>query len=338
MALDLSALDDDFRAEMGAGASGTVARAPLHMFEEDPRNPRFEQNTEAFDALVADVRERGILQPVVVRRAVDGKLRIRFGARRYRAAVHLALVDVPYVVTEDERQFDDYAQVSENERRAPLQPLEMATFVARKLSEGEKKKTVAARLRMDPSALTHLLALVGDVPPFVLELYHSHKCRTPQYLYELRRLCKGHEHLVAQRCAKAADIDRRLIVALAEETSLVSSARARENGGKRSQVHAEIGTSGVRDRADECNSIPTAAPIPAVLSSPLRTSNGNEVPTWPHMLRPQLLGAVYGQAVRVDFSLRPSSPDLVVVHSEQGGSREVPLGEIRLTRLSESDE
>jgi ParB family chromosome partitioning protein len=128
MVFDLSALD----AHLPNGpVPGAAAFAPLASFEEDPDNPRFEDDPAAFELLVADVRQHGILQPVIVRRIGNGKLQIRFGARRCRAARELGLASIPYVVTEDARQFDDYSQVAENQHRANMQPLELAAFAAK---------------------------------------------------------------------------------------------------------------------------------------------------------------------------------------------------------------
>ena len=213
MALDLSALDI-----MTAAPVFVAPKAPLSSFEEDPDNPRFEFDGPDFDDFVDDVRERGILQPVVVREQPGGKLRIRFGARRYRAAVRLQLLELSYVITDDDRQFDDYSQVAENEKRKGLQPMELAKFIARKISAGSTKKEVAGRLKIDPSAVTHLLAL-ADAPNFILELYHSRKCRSPQYLYQLQKMLVKNEKsakIVERLCTEADEIDRRLLLEIAE--------------------------------------------------------------------------------------------------------------------------
>jgi ParB family chromosome partitioning protein len=331
MALDLSALDYDAGIELRVHALGVAARAPLDKFEEDPENPRFEADAEAFDALVADVRERGILQPIVVRRAPDGRLRIRFGARRFRAAILLALADAPYVVTEDERQFDDYAQISENERRLPLQPLELATFIAKKLAHGEKKKAIAARLGIDPGALTHLLALTGDVPLFVLDLYHSRKCRSPRFLYRLRRLGTENSLLVTRRCVEAVDIDLRFIEALTEEVAQVPRVRLTAKD-ENSQDGAALDSNRKQEKVSQTGR--DEPPTPPALASTDSAETKGEV-SWPRLARPQLIGNFDGQSVRLNFSLRPSSPTFVVIIDELGGMREVPIGEVSLTHLLE---
>ena len=105
-----------------------------------------------------------------------------FGRRR-----KLELRAVPYIVAIDPRHFDDYAQVSENEKRAGLQPIELATFISRKVDQGEAKHDIANRIGISNAALTNLLALV-EAPPFLAELYESGKCRSAQSIYRLRVL------------------------------------------------------------------------------------------------------------------------------------------------------
>jgi len=135
---------------------------PLSNFEEDPANPRFDEVPEDFTALVDSIRAYGILQPIVVQGTGAKRLRIRFGSRRYRAAKQLNLPMLPYLLTTDERQLDDYAQVPENEKRMPLQPLGLATFIARRRARGDTKPVVADRVGIDPSAVTHLLSLASE--------------------------------------------------------------------------------------------------------------------------------------------------------------------------------
>lgn len=338
MALDLSALDDGLEADEQKQTRDVAPRAPLNAFEEDPNNPRFEFDDPEFEDFVEDIKERGILQPVVVQRMPNDKLRIRFGARRYRAACRLGLPDVPYIVTEDERQFDDYAQVSENERRKGLQPLELAKFVARKLAEGDKKKVVASRIKVDPSAVTHLLALVDNVPAFILELYHSRKCRSPQYLYELRKLHDQNAEIVERRCAEADEIDRRLVTMIAEEINppavkpspsgpetvkeVLDNIKNEPSGGS-SESGADQ-TGGV-----EIQHLPQHNPA-------LEKESGK--PDDPDKIKkPLLLGTYQGRDVMILLSQRPTTSGLAVVRYEDGsGDEEVTIGEITLTMLSDS--
>jgi ParB/RepB/Spo0J family partition protein len=202
--LDLSSLD---------AYSASCLFAPVERFVEDPNQPRREAD-RSFDSFVADVRRRGILQPVVVTPTPDGKLRVLFGARRVRAAKKLSLRAVPYVIATDPRHLDDYAQVCENLHRENLSVLDMATFVQGKVASGETRQQVAEQLECDPSHVTHLLALVDQ--PFLLELYHAGKCRTAHYLYMLRQLWEERPADVEAACRDVRSIGARWIADLRE--------------------------------------------------------------------------------------------------------------------------
>lgn len=323
MGLDLSVLDGE--ADFMPSRAGVAPRAVLALFEEDPGNPRFEHDAGEFELLVADVRARGILQPLVVRRLENGRLRIRFGARRYRAALAAGLADAPYVVTEDVRQFDDYAQVAENERRSKLQPLELATFAARKIAEGDRKALVAERIGIHPSAVTHLLCLAGDVPPFLLELYHARRCRTPVYLYRLLRLWRRDPHRVEAACAASSEVGAAFVGML--EAALEGTG----DGGA-----PEVGESAPGD----------AQVVPAQLVQLAEGGASESLPTLRQAAAPaavtgagrsgqvRLFGMWKGAEVLLVLRRRPSCSGMIVVRCRDGGDEvEAPLGEILLSSL-----
>ena len=186
---------------------GEAAQAPLSAFEEDPEQPRTEFDGPDFESLLDDIKQRGILQPIVVTKTGTGALRIRFGARRFRAALRLDLKAIPYVVASDPRQFDDYAQVSENEKRSNLQPLELAAFVKRKVDAGEQKNAIASRLGVPNATITFLLSML-DMPPVLRRAYDSHACRSPRLLYDLRGLHEKHPELVELAVKDAAELTK----------------------------------------------------------------------------------------------------------------------------------
>lgn len=351
MALDLSALDDSplMAPAATAAPSLTAPKAPLSVFEEDPDQPRFEFDDPEFDAFVDDVREHGILQPVVVR-PIDGtgRLRIRFGARRYRAAVRLQLAELPYFITEDERQFDDYAQVSENEQRKSLQPLELARFISKKLAEGAKKKQVAAKLKIDPSAVTHLLSLV-EAPAFLLELYHSRKCRAPHYLYELRKMHDKNAEIVERRCAEADEIDRRLLVAIAEEIEPPANAPASSPATVKDALDDPLagtaggsGTGAGNDDGAAAGAAPDDAEGAQVQQLPghnpaIEQNSGGSASDPNKLKKPLLLGSYQGREVMIVLNRRPTTAGLVFIKFEDGsGEEEVAIGDVGLTLLTDS--
>jgi ParB family chromosome partitioning protein len=335
--LDLAALD---AALQDPAPSPTAPKAPLSEFEEDPNQPRFEFDDPEFEHFVDDVRERGILQPVIVRvNEATGKLRIRFGARRFRAALRLELAELPYLITEDERHFDDYAQVSENERRQGLQPLELATFIAKKIADGAKKKTIAAKLKIDAGTVTNLLALV-DAPPFILELYHSRKCRSPRYLYDLRKLHEQNAEIVERRCAEVDEIDRRLLVSIAEEIEPPKTPPADAPTSVK-DVLDSTATSPVAGSGGTSTANPKGGGVQAQQLPPhnpaIEKESGGKASDPNKLKKPLLLGTYKGRAVMIVLTQRPTTAGLIVIRFEDGtGDKEVPIGDIVLTMLSDS--
>lgn len=352
MALDLSALDEE---PVGTSSKAkpekqakTPPRAPIGLFVEDKDQPRTEFDDPEFDEFCEDVKERGILQPLVVIEQADGKLLIRFGARRYRAGIRIGLTDLPYVVTEDPRQLDDYAQVSENERRKGLEPLELANFIAKRLKAGDKKKTIASKLKIDPSAVTHLLALT-DAPPFLLELYHSRKCRTAQYLYALRNLHTQNPELVENRTAAAEEIDRAFLAALSEEVAPSkppATTGATEGGALKDPLdnikgESEGSSGGNEGGSGHDSTDDPGAGGPDVQHIPPHNpdlENDPPGPGDPDKLKKPLLLAKFGdKEVMVVLKKRPTSAGLVFIRFEDSNlEEEVNISDVVLTLLTDS--
>ncbi|RUR71859.1 ParB/RepB/Spo0J family partition protein [Variovorax guangxiensis] len=350
MAIDLSALDEAPIVASPKAAPAkqvkTAPRAPIGLFVEDADQPRTEFDDVEFEEFCEDVKEHGILQPLVVIERADGKLLIRFGARRFRAGTRLGLTELPYVVTEDPRQLDDYAQVSENERRKGLQPLELANFIAKRLKAGDKKKTIASKLKIDPSAVTHLLALT-DAPPFLLELYHSRKCRTAQYLYTLRNLHTQNPELVENRTAAAEEIDRAFLAALSEEVAPSKPATTTtppESGALKDPLDNikgdSEGSSGDGDSSHDAPDDPgTGGPdVQHIPAHNPDLENDPPGPSDPDKLKKPLLLAKFGdKEVMVVLKKRPSSAGLVFIRYEDSNlEEEVNISDVVLTLLTDS--
>jgi ParB family transcriptional regulator, chromosome partitioning protein len=105
-----------------SGNDGRPLSVPVSMLYEDAHNPRTEFPEESINELAEDIRQRGVLQPLVVHPAdIDGRHQVHFGAKRLRAAIRAGLREVPVVVRD--LPADRYAQVAENQKRHGLTPL-----------------------------------------------------------------------------------------------------------------------------------------------------------------------------------------------------------------------
>ena len=134
----------------------------IERLHEDLDNPRTEFPEAQLDELADDIRQRGILQPIVVHPADgSGHRRIHFGAMRLRAAKRAGLRHVPIAVRVGVA--DPYAQVAENQKRCPLSPLELARFIRGRSDYGDSNSTIARQLGMDLTTVAHHLALL-DLP------------------------------------------------------------------------------------------------------------------------------------------------------------------------------
>jgi ParB family chromosome partitioning protein len=124
----LAALIGDVSDETPVADSGRKPRrAPIENLQPNPRNPRRLFTDDELDELSASIRERGIIQPIVVRALKGGNFEIIAGERRWRAAQRAGLHDVPIAVIEaNDAQSLEYA-IIENVQRADLNPIEEAT-------------------------------------------------------------------------------------------------------------------------------------------------------------------------------------------------------------------
>ena len=121
----LSALFDD---EPTVATPNGRATLPVGDLSPGPFQPRQAFDDEAMEALVASVRERGVIQPLIVRHDPDapGLYQIVAGERRWRAAQAAQLHEVPVVIQELSDSAALEVALIENIQRQDLTPLEEA--------------------------------------------------------------------------------------------------------------------------------------------------------------------------------------------------------------------
>lgn len=153
----LSALLPDPEPEPGADTSAEV---PTHSLEPNPFQPRTSLEPARLQELVASIRESGIVQPILVRRA-GTRHQIIAGERRWRAAQQLGLPTVPVVVRDvpDERLLE--LALVENIQREDLTPLEEAQAFQRLHEEFHlTQEEVARKVGRDRSTVANALRLL----------------------------------------------------------------------------------------------------------------------------------------------------------------------------------
>jgi ParB family chromosome partitioning protein len=168
-------------------------KAPIENIVANPRNPRRNFTEAELTELTASIKERGIIQPIVVRLAKDqanskdGKFEIIAGERRWRAAQRAGLHEVPVAVVEaTDAQALEFA-IIENVQRADLNPIEEAAGYLALINEFDHSQDAVAQI-------------VGKSRSHVANMLRLLKLSEPvQMLVQSAQLSAGHaRQLVGQ--------------------------------------------------------------------------------------------------------------------------------------------
>ena len=202
----------------------------------NPRQPRTSFDEAALAGLADSVKERGVLQPVLVRPVAGGTFELVAGERRWRAAKLAGLDTVPALVRPREDAQALEVALIENMAREDLNPVEEARACAALVEElGLTREDVGRRVGRSRVAVSNLLRLL-DLPDDALELL------------ERGSLTEGHGRALllasdhAERCslarrAAAAGWSVRTLEARAREAGAGGAIRARRTA--KSAVHPD---------------------------------------------------------------------------------------------------
>ena len=138
--------------------------------------PRKIFDEESLNDLEKSIKERGIIQPIIVRKSVENsKYEIIAGERRWLAAQKAGLHEVPVVVTEaDDLKSLEFAIV-ENVQRHDLNPLEEAQGYKRLIDEfSYDQEKVSKFIGKSRSYITNSLRLL-NLPKEVLKFVEEQK-------------------------------------------------------------------------------------------------------------------------------------------------------------------
>jgi ParB family chromosome partitioning protein len=143
---------------------------PVDLVVPNPRQPRRRFDEATLAGLAESLRQRGVLQPVLVRPVAGGTYELVAGERRWRAAKLAGLETVPALVRErDDGQALEVALV-ENMAREDLNPVEEARACAALVEElGLTREEVGRRVGRSRVAVSNLLRLL-DLPDEALAL------------------------------------------------------------------------------------------------------------------------------------------------------------------------
>ena len=145
---------------------GGVREVEVARIRRNPEQPRMHFDAAALDELAESIRQRGVLQPILLRADGDGYMIIA-GERRWRAAQQAQLHAIPAIVRDiDESTIAELALI-ENIQREDLNPLEEAEGYRQLIERhGHTQEDVASIVHKSRSHVANLLRLL-DLPEFV---------------------------------------------------------------------------------------------------------------------------------------------------------------------------
>jgi len=149
-------------------ARGGVREIEIAKIRPNPNQPRVQFDETALDELADSIRQRGLLQPILLKADGEDYLIIA-GERRWRAAQRARLHSIPALVREIDESTTAELALIENIQRQDLNPLEEAEGYRQLIKRhGHTQDDVGRIVHKSRSHVANLLRLL-DLPPFVRE-------------------------------------------------------------------------------------------------------------------------------------------------------------------------
>ena len=153
---------DNQRVKSAPSDAISISHIEIAKIRPNPYQPRADFDTKALDELRESIREKGIIQPVTVRKAKDDKYELISGERRIRAAQDLGLSAVPAYIIEvknDEEMLE--LALIENLQREHLNPVEIAISYQRLINDvGLSPEEIAKKVSKDRTTVVNFLRLL----------------------------------------------------------------------------------------------------------------------------------------------------------------------------------
>jgi ParB family transcriptional regulator, chromosome partitioning protein len=221
-------------SEAGEREGAELRELAVELVAPNPDQPRKRFDDDGLHALAESIRERGVVQPVLVRPRPGGTYELVAGERRWRAARLAGLEILPALVQQrDDAQSLEVALI-ENMAREDLNPIEAARAVAALVEElGLTREEVGRRVGRSRVAVSNLLRLL-DLPDDALALVEDGSLTEGHG----RALLLADDHVDRRRLARAA-AEGGWSVRVLEQRARKANAPARAATRGRAAVHPD---------------------------------------------------------------------------------------------------
>jgi ParB family transcriptional regulator, chromosome partitioning protein len=245
---------DVFSEKAAVADADRVQLLDPELLYPDPENVRSEIDPAKIDEIAESIKERGLLQPITVApKDADGRYRIMFGERRWRACQKLGVQVRAIVSKTDDIEQVRIDQFIENDQREDLSTSDMIRFVTGQVAKGRSLAELARATGRNRTLLTRYQGL-AKAPDYIAALFADISMRSAVALVQ---------------AAKTDDAATRAFVAntAAEDMTVLACERfARDVGAKKSAPKPAPRTE-------------AEAPAPATQSEP--EAPGEDVPSSP---------------------------------------------------------
>jgi len=140
---------------------GSLAEIELVRIQANPFQPRMEFDKQALEELKSSIREKGVIQPITIRK-VDDHFEIIAGERRLRAASEIGHTKIPaYIIDVDSKEDMLELALIENVQRERLNPIELAMAFQRLMDECNlTQDEVAQKIGKDRTTIANMVRLL----------------------------------------------------------------------------------------------------------------------------------------------------------------------------------
>ncbi len=147
---------------------------PLDLIDEDPYQPRTVFDKELLGELAETIRQRGVKNPISVRRHPDKPDRyiINDGARRFRASQLINNKTIKAFIDPDFTKID---QIIVNAHHADFTPREWAILIDQEEKKGKTRVQIAKELGKSPPFITYYTTLL-NLPDPIADVFNSGRC------------------------------------------------------------------------------------------------------------------------------------------------------------------
>jgi len=132
---------------------------PVDAINPNPEQPRRRFEPAELDRLADSIRRHGVIQPVVVRRALD-RYELVVGERRWRAARAAGRETIPAVIADVDGEDRLELALVENVQRHDLNPIELAHAFRTLSDHGLTQEEIGRRVSLDRSTVANHLRLL----------------------------------------------------------------------------------------------------------------------------------------------------------------------------------